>query len=48
MSFARTSESEVACKTVVGASDSRHPKGRIALQYGQGVVKFRKVDIKPM
>jgi hypothetical protein len=35
-------------KTVVGGSDSRHPKGRIALQYGQGVVKFRKVEIKTM
>jgi hypothetical protein len=35
-------------KTVVGASDSKHPKGRIALQYGQGVVKFRKVAIKTM
>jgi len=35
-------------KTVVGANDTRHAKGRIALQYGQGVVKFRKVEIKPM
>jgi hypothetical protein len=35
-------------KTVVGANDSKHAKGRIALQYGQGVVKFRKVDIKTM
>jgi hypothetical protein len=35
-------------KTVVGATDSKHPKGRIALQYGQGVVKFRKVEIKTM
>ena len=35
-------------KTVVGATDSKHAKGRIALQYGQGVVKFRKVEIKPM
>ncbi len=35
-------------KTVVGASDSKFPKGRVALQYGQGVVKFRKVEIKPM
>ena len=35
-------------KTVVGASDSKFPKGRVSLQYGQGVVKFRKVDIKPM
>jgi Domain of Unknown Function (DUF1080) len=35
-------------KTVVGAMDSKHAKGRIALQYGQGVVKFRKVEIKTM
>jgi hypothetical protein len=35
-------------KTVDGATDDRHAKGRIALQYGQGVVKFRKVEIKPM
>ena len=35
-------------KTVVGGTDSKFPKGRIALQYGQGVVKFRKVEIKPM
>ena len=35
-------------KTVVGGSDAKFPKGRIALQYGQGVVKFRKVEIKPM
>ena len=35
-------------KSVVSANDSRHPKGRIALQYGSGVVKFRKVEIKTM
>jgi hypothetical protein len=35
-------------KTVDGGSDSKFPKGRVALQYGQGVVKFRKVEIKPM
>ncbi|HEX9462933.1 MAG TPA: DUF1080 domain-containing protein [Alphaproteobacteria bacterium] len=35
-------------KTVDGASDSKHPDGRIALQYGAGVVKFRKVEIKPL
>ena len=35
-------------KTVDGATDDKHAKGRIALQYGQGVVKFRKVEIKPM
>jgi hypothetical protein len=30
----------------VDASDSTHPDGAIALQYGSGVVKFRKVQIK--
>lgn len=33
-------------KTVDGAKDAKLPKGRIALQFGGGVVKFRKVDIK--
>jgi len=32
----------------VDAEDSKHPSGPIALQYGQGVVKFRKVQIKPL
>src|SRR6266700_6286063 len=35
-------------KTVDGAKDSQHPKGRIALQYGQGIVKFRKVEVRPL
>jgi len=35
-------------KTVDGATDSQHAKGPIALQYGAGVVKFRKVEIKPL
>src|SRR4029077_6943491 len=35
-------------KPVDGAQDSRFPSGRIALQYGQGTVKFRKVQIKPL
>ena len=35
-------------KTVDGAKDSKNPKGRIALQYGAGVVKFRKVEIRPL
>jgi 3-keto-disaccharide hydrolase len=35
-------------KTVDGAKDARLPKGRIALQYAQGIVKFRKVEIKPL
>jgi hypothetical protein len=35
-------------KTVDGAKDAKLAKGRIALQYGQGIVKFRKVEIKPL
>jgi hypothetical protein len=30
------------------AQDSKHPSGAIALQYGSGVIKFRKVQIKPL
>ena len=33
----------------IDAQDSTHnPGGPIALQYGSGVVKFRKVQIKPL
>ncbi len=35
-------------KTVDGAQDSTFASGRIALQYGKGVVKFRKVEVKPL
>ena len=41
-------------KTVDGAPDSKFARGRIALQYGagvvkdKGIVKFRKVEIKPL
>jgi hypothetical protein len=41
-------------RTVDGASDSQHASGRIALQHGAGVVndagvvKFRKVEIRPL
>jgi hypothetical protein len=35
-------------KTVDGASDAKNPSGRIALQYGGGIVKFRKVEIRPL
>ena len=42
-------------KTVDGAHDSKFASGRIALQHGlglggsdKGVVKFRKVEIKPL
>jgi hypothetical protein len=30
------------------ADDSKHLGGDVALQYGSGVVKFRKVQIKPL
>ena len=32
----------------VDAQDSKHAGGYIALQYGSGVVKFRRVQIKPL
>ena len=32
----------------VDADDSKHLGGYVALQYGSGVVKFRKVQIKPL
>ena len=40
-------------KTVDGVKDTQHPNGRIALQYGavkdaEGIVKFRKVEIRPL
>lgn len=35
-------------RTVDDAMDTKHPSGRIALQYGAGVVKFRKVEIKSL
>jgi Domain of Unknown Function (DUF1080) len=35
-------------RTVDGAEDTKHPSGRIALQYAAGVVKFRKVEIRPL
>src|SRR6185437_5441286 len=33
-------------KTVDGATDTKFPEGRIALQFGQGVVMFKKVQVK--
>ena len=30
------------------AQDCKHASGPFALQYGSGVVKFRKVQIKPL
>jgi hypothetical protein len=35
-------------QTVNGVQDSKFGSGPIALQYGSGVVKFRKVEIKPL
>ena len=34
--------------TVDDARDATHSHGRIALQYGLGVVKFRKVEVAPV
>lgn len=28
--------------------DAAHARGRIALQYGAGTVKFRKVQVRPI
>jgi hypothetical protein len=33
-------------KTVDAAHDAKHAEGPVALQYGAGQVKFRKVDIR--
>jgi hypothetical protein len=35
-------------RTIDGAKDAAHPRGHIALQYAAGVVKFRKVEIRPL
>jgi len=35
-------------QTTADADDSKHLGGYVALQYGSGVVKFRKVQIKPL
>jgi frataxin-like iron-binding protein CyaY len=35
-------------KTVDGAEDSKFAAGPIALQFGVGTVKFRKIEIKPL
>ena len=35
-------------KTVDGAENADHKEGPIALQFGVGTVKFRKVEIKPL
>jgi 3-keto-disaccharide hydrolase len=35
-------------KTVDGAENADHAEGPIALQFGVGTVKFRKVEIKPL
>ena len=34
--------------TVNAARDARNPSGPIALQWGGGVVKFRKVEVRPL
>jgi len=35
-------------KTGVNARDTKHAAGPFALQYGAGVVKWRKVAVKPL
>jgi 3-keto-disaccharide hydrolase len=35
-------------KQTVSVSDSKHARGRIAFQYGQGVVRWRKIEIQPL
>src|SRR5271155_5265030 len=35
-------------QTTADVNDSKHRSGPFALQYGSGVVKFRKVQIKPL
>jgi hypothetical protein len=35
-------------KTVDNAQDSKHARGPIALQRAAGVIKFRKLDVKPL
>jgi hypothetical protein len=37
-----------AVQKTVDIKDSAHASGAIALQYGAGVVKFRKVEIKSL
>ena len=47
---AKGSQLTVKLNGVVTAnvSDSKHAKGNVALQYGSGIVKFRKVLIRPL
>jgi hypothetical protein len=33
-------------RTVSNVQDGKHARGRITLQYGAGVVKFRKVEVR--
>jgi hypothetical protein len=35
-------------RTVDNVQDTAHARGRITLQYGAGVVKFRKVQVRPI
>ena len=34
--------------TVDGAQDARNPAGHIGVQWGQGIVKLRKLEIKQL
>ena len=35
-------------KQTVSVHDSKHARGRIAFQYGAGVVRWRKIEIQPL
>jgi hypothetical protein len=35
-------------RTVNAVRDDKHPRGYFALQYGQGIVKWRKVEVRPL
>jgi len=35
-------------RTVNAVRDEKHPRGYFALQYGQGIVKWRKVEVRPL
>ena len=39
---------ELNGKQTVSVQDGKHARGRIAFQYGQGVVRWRKIEIQPL
>ena len=38
--------SDLAGKPMVDVQDTKHARGPVALQYGAGTVKFRKVEVR--